>query len=149
MEINPANGFLGLNEWISLPDLGMIGLRAKIDTGASISTLHATDIQPFQRQGVTWVRFRAHFGTLVQRGHRCEARVLSTRTIRSSNGQVQERYVIATHVALGAQMWLVEFSLTCRQTMRYRVLLGAKALIEGGWMVNPALSYIQPKPFLQ
>ena len=65
---------IGLREWIALPELGVVGLRAKIDTGASTSALHATDISEFKRNGERWVRFTAHLGTLVQSRHRCEAR---------------------------------------------------------------------------
>lgn len=92
---------IGLKEWIALPELGMVGLRAKIDTGASTSSLHASDIQPFQRNGVDWVRFTAHFGTLVQRRHPCEAPVVAVKTIKSSNGHAQSRYVIRTTLVLG------------------------------------------------
>ena len=126
----------------------MIGLRAKIDTGASTSCLHASDIQPFDRDGEPWVRFTAHLGTLVQRRHRCEAQLVSVKTIKSSNGHSQSRYVIRTSVTLGERQWPVEFTLTCRKTMRYRVLLGSKALIAGQLLVNPALTYVQNKPTL-
>ena len=139
---------IGLSEWIALPELGMVGLRAKIDTGASTSSLHASDIQPFQRNGQRWVRFTAHFGTLVQRGHRCEARVISVKTIKSSNGQTQTRYLIRTTLALGERAWPVDFTLACRKTMRFRVLLGAKALIVGHWLVNPAQTYVQQQPLM-
>ncbi|WP_079203652.1 retropepsin-like aspartic endopeptidase RimB [Pseudomonas sp. CC6-YY-74] len=139
---------IGLREWINLPDLGMIGLRAKIDTGASTSCLHASDIQPFQRDGEDWVRFTAHIGTLVQRRHRCEAALVTVKRIKSSTGHVQSRYVIRTGLTLGDRMWPVEFTLTCRKTMRYRVLLGSKALVDGQLVVNPALTYIQDKPVL-
>ncbi len=141
-------GVIGLREWINLPQLGMVGLRAKIDTGASTSCLHASDIQPFDRGGEPWVRFTAHLGTLVQRRHRCEAPLVSLKTIKSSNGQTQSRYVIRTPVTLGEREWLVEFTLTCRKTMRYRVLLGSKALVDGQLLVNPALTYVQNKPSL-
>ncbi|WP_445942086.1 retropepsin-like aspartic endopeptidase RimB [Pseudomonas sp. XK-1] len=141
-------GVIGLREWINLPDLGMIGLRAKIDTGASTSCLHASDIQPFDREGQPWVRFTAHLGTLVQRRHRCEAQLVSVKTIKSSNGHSQSRYVIRTSLTLGQRQWPVEFTLTCRKTMRYRVLLGSKALIDGQLLVNPALTYVQNKPTL-
>lgn len=141
-------GIIGLREWINLPGLGMIGLRAKIDTGASTSCLHASDIQPFDRDGQPWVRFTAHLGTLVQRRHSCEAQVVSVKTIKSSNGHSQSRYVIRTQLTLGQREWPVEFTLTCRKTMRYRVLLGSKALITGQWLVNPALTYVQNKPTL-
>jgi hypothetical protein len=139
---------IGLREWINLPELGMVGLRAKIDTGASTSTLHASDIVPFERDGVRWVRFTAHFGTLVQRRHPCEAKVVTVKTIKSSNGQAQTRYVISTHLALGDRAWPVDFTLACRKTMRYRVLLGANALVDGQLVVNPALTYVQDKPQL-
>jgi hypothetical protein len=140
---------IGLREWINLPELGMVGLRAKIDTGASTSTLHASDIVPFERDGTRWVRFTAHLGTLVQRRHaNCEAPLVTVKTIKSSNGQAQSRYVIRTQLALGDRLWPVDFTLACRKTMRYRVLLGAKALIDGQLVVNPALSYVQDKPQL-
>ncbi|WP_372239599.1 ATP-dependent zinc protease [Pseudomonas sp. L-22-4S-12] len=126
----------------------MVGLRGKIDTGASTSTLHASDIQPFDRDGEPWVRFTAHLGTQVQRRHRCEAPLVTVKTIRSSNGQAQTRYVIRTQLALGDRLWPVEFTLACRKTMRYRVLLGSKALVDGQLVVNPALTYVQDKPQL-
>lgn len=141
-------GVIGLREWINLPELGMVGLRAKIDTGASTSSLHASDIQPFDLNGEPRVRFTAHLGTLVQSRHRCEAHLVSVKTIKSSNGQSQSRYVIRTHLTLGDREWPVEFTLTCRKTMRYRVLLGSKALVDGQLLVNPALNYVQNKPIL-
>ena len=140
---------VGLREWVALPDLGVAGLRAKIDTGASTSSLHATDIEPFERDGEKWVRFTAHLGSVVQLRHRrCEAPLVTMKTIKSSNGQAQTRYVIRTQLALGDRLWPVDFTLACRKTMRYRVLLGAKALIDGQLVVNPALSYVQDKPQL-
>ncbi|SNT04268.1 MULTISPECIES: retropepsin-like aspartic endopeptidase RimB [Pseudomonas] len=139
---------IGLREWINLPDLGMVGIRAKIDTGASTSTLHASDIQPFERDGEQWVRFTAHIGTLVQSRHRCEAPLVTVKRIKSSNGQTQNRYVIRTNLSLGDRLWPIEFTLACRKTMRYRVLLGSKALIAGQLVVNPALTYVQDKPSL-
>lgn len=126
----------------------MVGIRAKIDTGASTSTLHASDIQPFERDGAQWVRFTAHIGTLVQSRHRCEAPLVTVKRIKSSNGQTQNRYVIRTNLSLGDRLWPIEFTLACRKTMRYRVLLGSKALIAGQLVVNPALTYVQDKPSL-
>ncbi|TWH76157.1 hypothetical protein LX59_01076 [Azomonas agilis] len=137
---------IGLREWVALPDLGVVGLRAKIDTGASISALHATDIIEFERDGQRWVRFTAHLGTLVLRRHRCEAPLVARKAIKSSNGQTQIRYVILTRLVLGHHIWPVEFTLTCRKTMRYRMLLGSKALIDGHWLVDPSQTYLQNKP---
>ncbi|OLU12986.1 ribosomal protein S6 modification protein [Pseudomonas sp. PA15(2017)] len=139
---------IGLREWVNLPELGIVGLRAKIDTGASTSSLHASDIQPFERDGERWVRFTAYIGTQVQRRHRCEARLVALKTIKSSNGQAQSRYVIRTSLMLGDLQWPVEFTLASRKTMRYRMLLGSKALVDGQLVVNPALTYVQDKPVL-
>ena len=138
---------VGLREWVALPDLGVAGLRAKIDTGASTSSLHATEVEPFVRDGVEWVRFNAHLGTRVQlRHHCCEAPLVAMKTIKSSNGHAQVRYVIRTSLALGDRVWPVEFTLACRKSMRYRLLLGSKALIDGQLVVNPGLKYVQDKP---
>jgi hypothetical protein len=138
---------IGLREWVALPDLAVAGLRAKIDTGASTSTLHASDIEVFEQHGAVWVRFSAHLGSQAQlRQRRCEAPLVTLKTIKSSNGQTQTRYVIRTRLSLGDRTWPVDFTLTCRKAMRYRLLIGAKALIDGQLVVNPALTYIQDKP---
>ena len=138
---------IGLREWVALPGLGVAGLRAKIDTGASTSSLHATEVETFERDGQPWVRFNAHLGTVVQLRHRrCEAPLVTMKIIRSSNGHAQTRYVIRTPLALGDRVWQVEFTLACRKSMRYRLLLGSKALIHGQLVVNPGLKYVQDKP---
>lgn len=138
---------IGLREWVGLPELDLAGLRAKIDTGARTSSLHATDCEVFERDGVHWLRFNAHFGSRSKlRDQRCEAPLVTLKTVKSSNGHSQTRYVIRTQLTLGAHTWSVDFSLTCRKNMQYRLLIGAKALIDGQLLVNPALSYLQPKP---
>ncbi|MDO9321320.1 MAG: ATP-dependent zinc protease [Pseudomonas sp.] len=138
---------IGLREWVALPDLGVASLRAKIDTGASTSTLHATDIQVFECNGADWLRFTAHFGSRTKlRDQRCEAQLVARKIIKSSTGHIQTRYVIRTQLSLGDRTWPVDFTLTCRKAMRYRLLIGAKALIDGQLVVNPALTYIQDKP---
>gem|GEM_PF-4852120 len=76
----------------------------------------------------------------------CEAPLVTRKLIKSSNGQVQTRYVVRTLLALGSHVWPVEFTLTCRKTMRYRLLLGSKALVEGQWLIDPSRTYIQDKP---
>ncbi|MNH12394.1 hypothetical protein D3C79_719330 [compost metagenome] len=93
------------------------------------------------------MRFNAHLGSVVQLRHRrCEAPLVTMKTIKSSNGQAQTRYVIRTPLALGDRVWEVEFTLACRKAMRYRLLLGSKALIHGQLVVNPGLKYVQDKP---
>ena len=71
---------------------------------------------------------------------------MAIKTIKSSNGHTQVRYVIRTGLALGDRVWSVEFTLACRKSMRYRLLLGSKALIDGQLVVNPELKYVQDKP---
>jgi hypothetical protein len=138
---------IGLREWVALPDLDSACLRAKIDTGASTSTLHASDIEVFERNGSNWLRFSAHFGSRTKlRDQRCEAPLVTRKIIKSSTGHIQTRYVIRTQLSLGDRTWPVDFTLTCRKAMRYRLLIGAKALVDGQLVVNPALTYIQDKP---
>jgi hypothetical protein len=138
---------IGLREWVGLPELDLSGLRAKIDTGARTSSLHATDCEVFERDGVRWLRFTAHVGSRNKlREQRCEAPLVTRKTVKSSNGHSQTRDVIRTQLTLGARTWSVDFSLTCRKSMQYRLLIGAKALIDGQLLVNPALSYLQSKP---
>ncbi|WP_304640433.1 retropepsin-like aspartic endopeptidase RimB [Pseudomonas sp.] len=138
---------IGLREWIGLPELGIGQIKAKIDSGAKTSALHATDIETFTREGQTWVRFDAHTGSLKRPGRKpCEAPLVSIRQVRSSNGQSQSRYTIRTPMVLGDKCWLVDFTLTCRKAMRYRVLLGCTAMLDGQLVINPGLRFVQDKP---
>jgi hypothetical protein len=138
---------VGLKEWIALPELGIAALRARIDTGASTATLHASDLQPFTRDGALWLRFTAHTGSRRHPQQQvCEAPLVGQRDIRSSTGQLQRRYVICTLLVLGQRCWPIEISLTCRRHMRYRALIGARALVDGHLRVDPALSYLQGLP---
>lgn len=141
--MSATHQIIGRHEWIALPELGVTDLRAKIDTGAMTSSLHATDISCFERDQESWVHFTAQLET---RQLRCEARLINTRQIRSSNGQRQTRYIIRTRMALGNQIWPVEFSLASRRAMRYRALLGCTALVDGRFFVDPAQSYLQDRP---
>ncbi|MDF5809734.1 RimK/LysX family protein [Pseudomonas aeruginosa] len=104
----------------------MVGLRAKIDTGASTSSLHASDIVPFERDGEKWVRFTAHLGDAGTAPAPLRSADGRAQDHSRSNGQAQTRYVIRTTLALGDRMWPVEFTLACRKSMRYRVLLGSR-----------------------
>lgn len=138
---------IGLHEWIGLPELGIDRVRAKVDSGAKTSALHASDIVTFHRDGETWVHFKAHIGTRRHpRDVACEARLISFRQVRSSNGQLQERHVIRTDLVLGDQRWPADFTLTCRESMRYRVLLGCSAMLDGQLVINPGLRFVQGFP---
>lgn len=138
---------IGLREWIGLPGLGINQVMAKVDSGAKTSALHATDIETFERDGAPWVRFTAHTGARGNlRGKRCEAELIDFKRIKSSNGHMQERHVIRTPLVLGDRCWSVEFTLTCRKDMRYRVLLGCTAMLDGQLVINPGTRFVQDKP---
>lgn len=138
---------IGLREWIGLPELGIDQLIAKVDSGAKTSAMHASDIETFSRNGETWVRFNAHVGSLhKQRKQACEAKLVDIKQIKSSNGHMQERHVIRTPMVLGDRCWSVEFTLTCRKEMRYRVLIGCTAMLHGQLVINPGVRFVQEKP---
>ena len=138
---------IGLREWVALPDLGISQMIAKVDSGAKTSALHASNICTFERDGQDWVRFDAHVGSRSkQKTRTCEARLIDLKRIKSSNGQLQERFVIRTPLVLGDRSWLVDFTLTCRKAMRYRMLLGCTAMQDAQLVINPGLRFVQDKP---
>lgn len=138
---------IGLREWVALPDLGISQMIAKVDSGAKTSALHASNISTFERDGQDWVRFDAHVGSRSkQKTRTCEARLIDLKRIKSSNGQLQERLVIRTPLVLGDRTWLVDFTLTCRKAMRYRMLLGCTAMQDAQLVINPGLRFVQDKP---
>jgi hypothetical protein len=133
---------LGWREWADLPDLGVRGIKAKLDTGARTSSLHAFKLRPFRRDGVDMVRFEIH---PVQRSSAstvvAEAEVCGERTVRASNGHEETRLMIATTLALGEDRWPIEVTLTRRDEMGFRMLLGRQALA-GRAIVDPAASFL-------
>jgi len=131
----------GWREWIALPELGVDKIKVKIDTGARTSVIHAFDIAPFERNGERYVRFSLH---PVQH-HRqpvvlCEARLVDERTITSSNGEQEHRYVVETTVKLGDVSWPIELTLTNRDEMGFRMLLG-RAAVRKRFVVDPGSSF--------
>jgi ribosomal protein S6--L-glutamate ligase len=136
---------LGWEEWLALPDLGLPALKAKIDTGARTSALHAFDIEPFGPATNPKVRFAVH--PIPGRDDvsvACAARVADRREVISSNGEGELRFVVHAQVEMGGRRWPIEVSLTDRSTMAYRMLLGRTALSED-MIVGPTERFHQPE----
>ncbi|QHI70873.1 ATP-dependent zinc protease [Tichowtungia aerotolerans] len=133
---------LGWREWCALPELGIPAIKAKVDTGAKTSALHTFGVEPFSQNGVDCVRFRVH---PLQRNEQvvceCVAPVKDERVVSDSGGHRELRYIIETTVSIGDKSWPIEMSLTNRDTMRFRMLLGRRAM-EEKVLVDPVASYL-------
>lgn len=117
---------IGWMEMVDLPDLGLDALKAKIDTGARTSALHATDIRTFERDGVQWVAFMADSGQgLCDRP--IEAVVHTVRAIKNTSGIAEQRFVIRTRVRIARRLWMVELSLSDRTNMTFPMIVGRTA----------------------
>ncbi len=131
---------VGWREVVALPELGVIGIPAKIDTGARTSSLHAVNIDLFDRDGEEVARFDLDFGGGQPYRH-CEAVRVAHRFITSSNGVAEERLIVKTMLAMGGEPFRVEFSLADRSDMVFPMLVGRTAL-KGRFLVNPGRSYL-------
>ena len=135
---------LGWEEWVSLPDLSLPALKAKVDTGARTSALHAFDIETFGPHDRPKVRFHVHpVPGRDDLSVTCAADIADRREVTSSNGETELRYVIETPLKIGGRSWPIEVTLTDRGTMSYRMLLGRTALPEDA-VVAPSDSFCQP-----
>ncbi len=136
---------IGWREWIKLPSLGIERIKAKIDTGARSSSIHALDLSHFEKDGEAWVRFQIcpkqrESSPLIQ----VEAKLLEMRKVRSSNGQQALRPVIETEISLLGRTWLIELTLADRSKMGFRVLLGRESL-KHRFLIDAGLSYCGKK----
>ena len=138
---------IGWREWMSMPDLGIPAVKAKIDTGARTSALHAFFLEPFEENGKKKVRFQIH--PLQKRTDielTCVADVVDQRMVSDSGGHSEMRYVIKTRIVIGSSEIDAEITLTDRDTMQFRMLLGRTALADN-FLVAPSRSFLAgPRP---
>ncbi len=137
-----ASALVGWREWVGLPELGVERIKAKIDTGARSSTLHAFELTSHREDGIDVVRFRIH---PLQRSSKVSveavAELIDERSVRNSGGHAEMRPVILTEVEIGGQRWPIELTLTRRDAMGFRMLLGRQA-IRGRFAVDPGASFV-------
>ncbi|WP_017935850.1 ATP-dependent zinc protease family protein [Nocardioides sp. Iso805N] len=146
MSKNDPTRTVGWREWVGLPGLGVEWLKAKIDTGAQTSSLHAFALEGFGRDGEEWVRFEVHPW---QRSSAdpvtVELPVHDRRQVRSSSGHVEERYVVKLDLRLDGRIVPAEVTLTRRDAMGFRMLVGREVL-RRGFLVDSAASYLGGRP---
>lgn len=136
---------IGWREWVALPDLGVDYIKVKVDTGARTSSLHAFDLEESVRDGVAVVRFMIH--PEQRRAHPevpVELPLVARRRVRDSGGRSELRPVVETEVSLHGQRWPIELTLTRRDAMGFRMLLGRQA-IRNRFLVDPGRSYCAGK----
>jgi ribosomal protein S6--L-glutamate ligase len=137
---------VGSEEWCSFPALGIPTIKARVDSGAKTSALHAINIVPFEREGESWVKFDIN---PIQNNSRavihCQAPLVDKRVVKSSSGYREQRYVIRTILQVGEQEWEVEVTLTNRDSMGFRMLLGREAM-SGRILVDPEQKYLLGQP---
>ena len=138
---------VGWKEYVALPELGIDKLKCKVDTGAKNSALHAFEIEEFCRNGEKWIRFKLHMSKKDQTKIKtCEAKVFDKRTVSDSGGNLTERYFIITPIKVGSKTVRAQLSLTSRDTMAFKMLLGRTALRKAEFIVDSAKEFLQGKP---
>lgn len=140
--MNSTLKILGWREWVSLPGIGISKIKAKVDTGARSSALHAFKLEAFERGGEPYVRFEIHpLQRNKERVAQCEAKIFDQRWVSDSGGHREFRYVILTPIRIAEEEFPIEITLTNRDDMSFRMLLGRTA-INSRFLVNSEKSYI-------
>ncbi|HEY6627370.1 MAG TPA: RimK/LysX family protein [Acidimicrobiia bacterium] len=137
---------IGWREWVQLPDLGVFVVKAKVDTGAATSSLHAFQLERFEKDGFPYVRFEVHPRQRSKRPSiECEAVVVKETAVRNPGGRTELRPVIASTLVIAGQQIEALINLTGRDEMGYRMLLGRRTL-RNRFVVDPGKSYLGPRP---
>jgi hypothetical protein len=137
---------VGWREWVALPQAGVEWVKAKVDTGARSSAIHAFDLEVHEVDGQEWVRFSIHPWQRSDEDHvELSLPVLDMREVRSSNGQVEKRYAVAMDVTLAGRTITTVMTLSNRDEMGFRMLIGREAL-ERGFLVDSSVSYAGGRP---
>jgi hypothetical protein len=137
---------IGWREWLALPELGISAIKAKIDTGARTSVLHAFQVEPYEADTVRMVRFGLHPLQKCNDVERfCTAQVIDHRWVSDSGGHREKRWVIMTPVRMGGVEWSIELTLTNRDSMLFRMLLGRTGMGKG-FLIRPDASFLMGKP---
>ncbi len=137
---------MGWREWVALPEWGVPWMKAKIDTGARTSAIHAFDLEQFEREGERWVRFQVHpWQRSAADGILVETPLVGSKEVRSSSGSASKRPVVRTTIRLAGVTTDIDVTLTRRDEMGFRMLVGRRAL-RGRFVVDPARSYAGGKP---
>ena len=133
---------LGSEEWCSFPDLGIPIIKARVDSGAKTSALHAINIIPFVKEGENWIKFDINpIQNNVKTVIHCEAKLIDKRIVKSSSGFREQRFVIQSDLKVGEHSWSIQMTLTNRDSMGFRMLLGREAM-SGRVLVDPEQKYL-------
>jgi len=137
---------IGWREWVQLPGLGVFETKAKVDTGADNSALHAFNLERFSRDGLDYVRFEVHPKQRSRRPViRCEAPLVTEKKVRNPGGRSELRPVIMTTIVVAGVSLEALVNLTSRDEMGFRMLLGRRA-VRGSFVIDPGRSYLGPRP---
>lgn len=137
---------IGWREWVSLPELGVTAIQAKVDTGADSSSLHAFNQERFTRDGVEYIRFEIHPKKRSKKGAiQCESQIVLDRKVKNPGGRIELRPVISTSLVLNGIPIRALINLTQRDEMSFRMLIGRRTM-RGRFLVNPGRSYLGSQP---